>query len=248
LESKSTAVVTGGASGIGEAIALAFLERNDAVIVLDRAKPNSHRLNAPDVLWLETDVGDERSVEAAFAAVEEQFDRLDVLVNCAGIDARAELVDTTASVWNEIMRVNLTGTFLCTRSAAKMMVRSRSGVVVCISSVNALLGWKRCSAYSASKGGIDAFVRAAAADLGEYGIRVVSVAPGSIETPIWADELTPEVREMMSSRTALGYVGLPEDVAGVVTFLASSEARYLTGVVVPVCGGRATIDFLPRAL
>ncbi len=171
--------------------------------------------------------------------------RIDVLVNCAGIDASTPLVDCTLEEWERIQRTNSTGVFLCSRAAARVMTRQRSGSIVSISSINALLGWKKRAAYSASKGAIDGFTRAAAAELGEFGIRVNAIAPGAIATPIWGDTLTAEAREISGNRAALGFVGEPDDVAGLVAFLASEEARYITGAVIPVCGGRATCDYLP---
>ena len=237
-------MVTGAASGIGRAIADALEARGDRVIVLDVAEPAPSSSNARRA-HVATDVGDEARVEAAFAAVDERFGCLDVLVNCAGIDLAGPLIDTSAEEWERVNRTNATGVFLCTRAAARRMVARGCGCIVSVSSVNAHLGWRNRCAYSASKGAIEAFSRAAAAELGRFGIRVNVVAPGSIETPLWGGTLTAAARAAHGGRTALGRIGTAADVAGAVAYLTSDEARYVTGIVLPVCGGRSTIDYLP---
>ena len=235
-------MVTGGASGIGRAVAAALEARGDLVTVLDIAEPAAA---APEKrAYVATDVGDEPQVEAAFATVDRRFGRLDVLVNCAGIDVAAPLIETSAEEWERVQRTNATGVFLCTRAAARRMI-DRGGCIVSVSSINAHLGWRNRAAYSASKGAIEAFSRAAAAELGPFGIRVNVVAPGSIETPLWGGTLTAAARTAHGGRTALGRIGTADEVAGAVAYLTSDEARYVTGIVLPVCGGRSTIDYLP---
>ena len=129
-------------------------------------------------MWLETDVGDESSIERAFAAIDVRLGAVDVLVNCAGIGAPLAIIETSLERWDRTMQVNATGVFLCTRAAALRMIPRRSGTIVSISSTNAFLGAAETAAYAASKGAVEAFTRAAAAELGEFGIRVNAVAPG----------------------------------------------------------------------
>jgi NAD(P)-dependent dehydrogenase (short-subunit alcohol dehydrogenase family) len=235
-------VVTGGASGIGAAVVERLSQAGFRVVSLDLASGSAD--GTTGIAHLTVDVASEDSVESAFAEVA-AIGPLDALVNCAGIDVSRSLTETTLEEWERVLRVNSTGVFLCTRAAARVMKKQRRGSIVSVSSVNALLGWRNRSAYSASKGAIDAFTRAAAAELGPFGIRVNAVAPGSIETPMWGGGLTEEARAIHGERAALGAIGQPADVADVVAFLVSAEARYITGAVIPVCGGRATCDYLP---
>ena len=251
---QRVSIVTGGASGIGAAVSRTLASRGDQVSVFDLSEEPSasslevdndaERASGGPIEHYAVDVSSELAVEQGFAEVMKKHGRVDVLVNCAGIDSSTSLIDCSLREWERIQRTNSTGVFLCSRAAARVMTRQRSGSIVSISSVNALLGWKNRSAYSASKGAIDGFTRAIAAELGEFGIRVNAIAPGAIATPIWGDTLTEEARAISGGRAALGYVGEPEDVAGLVAFLASEEARYITGAVIPVCGGRATCDYL----
>jgi len=244
-----TSIVTGGASGIGAAVTRALAARGDIVGIFDLSSPSPEPAQSGDgsvpVESYTVDVSSETAVEEAFRVFLNRHGRVDVLVNCAGIDSSTALVDCTLEQWERIQRTNITGVFLCTRAAVRVMTQQRSGAIVSISSINGLLGWKKRAAYSASKGAIDAFTRAVAAEVGELGIRVNAVAPGAIDTPLWGDTLTPEARAVSSARAALGFLGEPDDVAGAVAFLASEDARYITGTVLPVCGGRATCDYLP---
>jgi 2-hydroxycyclohexanecarboxyl-CoA dehydrogenase len=233
-------VVTGGASGIGAAIVERLARDGFRVFSFDLVP-----VPAQGAVTREVDVGSEEAVEAAFAEVAAAGGRLAALVNCAGVDAGGPLTETTLADWQRVQHVNSTGVFLCTRAAARAMRAEGRGAIVSVSSANALLGWRNRAAYSASKGAVDAFTRAAAAELGPFGIRVNAVAPGSIETPIWGNGLTDEARAIHGERTALGAIGQPADVADVVSFLVSDDARYVTGAVVPVCGGRTTCDYLP---
>ena len=242
------AVVTGGASGIGAGITAAFGRAGYRVGVLDVAEPgDAHEAPTSDgeLAFIRVDVGDEQQVEDALDCTVEAWGRLDVLVACAGIDARAPLVDTDVATWDRVQRVNARGAFLSIRAAARHMLPAGKGTIIAISSINAHLGWRDCTAYAASKGAIEALARAAAAELGPHGIRVNVVAPGSIETPMWGGPVTTEDRRIHSERAPLGRIGVPADIADVVVFLASEGARYVTGVVIPVDGGRSTTDFLP---
>jgi len=250
IEVARVCVVTGGSSGIGAAIVEGFAAAGDSVVVFDisarpvDALPQAARAH---VRYEVVDVGSEDEVQQGFASVIDDTGRVDVLVNCAGIDLSFPLIETTLEDWSRVQRTNVTGMFLCTKAAARDMVVRREGSIVSVSSVHGILGCPTQAAYSASKGAIDAFTRSVAAELGQSGIRVNAVAPGAIDTPIWGDSLTPEVRAINEERCALGFVGMPRDVAEVVLFLASAKARYITGTVVSVDGGRATYDYVPTS-
>jgi 3-oxoacyl-[acyl-carrier protein] reductase len=231
--------VTGGTSGIGFAIVETLLERGDQVVTLDIARP----VKQP-TLWVEADVSDEVAVEQAFREIDREIGPLNVLVNCAGIGSPVSIVNTSLEIWKRTMKINATSVFLCTRAAAERMIPRNEGTIVSISSTNAYLGVADTAAYAASKGAIEAFTRAAAAELGEYGIRVNAIAPGAIPTPLWADRLTPAMRRIMGSRSPLGRMGTPSEIANGVAFLSSDEASFITGVVLPICGGRSTTESL----
>ena len=176
-----------------------------------------------------------------------EFSMIDFLVNNAGIDVIGSVLDTPWSEWRRVLETNLLGCVYCTRAVVKVMIEGRvGGRIVNISSINALLGWRNRSAYSASKAGVNAFTRCAALELGAFGINVNAVAPGSIDTPIWGETLTPAVREAHAKRTATGRIGVPEDVEGVVAFLLSDAAQYITGQVIAVDGGRSVTDYVPN--
>ena len=249
VPARPVAVVTGGASGIGAGIAEAFGLAGYRVCVLDLVAPGAMRSHPPasdrDLAFICVDVSDEQQVDDALDRTVQTWHRLDVVVACAGINARAPLVDTDVATWDRVQSVNARGAFLCVRGAARHMLPAGKGSIIAVSSINAHLGWRNCTAYAASKGAIEALARAAAAELGPHGIRVNVVAPGSVETPMWGGPVTSEDRRIHSERAPLGRIGLPADIADVVVFLASEGARYVTGVVVPVDGGRSTTDFLP---
>jgi NAD(P)-dependent dehydrogenase (short-subunit alcohol dehydrogenase family) len=217
----------------------ALVARGDRVAVLDTAEATFEA-----ALWLQTDVSDESSVDRAFAAIDARLGVLDVLVNCAGIGAPLAIIETSLERWDRTMRVNATGVFLCTRAAAQRMIPRRAGAIVSVSSTNAYLGAAETAAYAASKGAVEAFTRAAAAELGEFGIRVNAVAPGAVPTPLWEDRLTPATRRTMSERSALGRMGTPSEIADGVAFLSSEESSFVTGIVLPICGGRSTTESL----
>ena len=247
------AVVTGGGRGIGRAISRELARQGVAVAVNYTANASAAASVVSEIerdggqaMAIRADVSDRTAVEAMIRAVVQHFGGVDILVNNAGIDVAVSVLDTTDADWERTFAVNARGCFLCTQIAARVMIDAGGGGrIINISSLNARLGWIARAAYSASKGAMEAFTRCCARDLGQYGITVNAVAPGAIRTDIWGDMLTPDAEKAQAERVALGHIGEPEDIAGIVAFLASSAARFITGEVILVDGGRGTCDYLP---
>ena len=247
------AVVTGGGRGIGRAISRELALQGAAVVVNYAAHAQAAKSAVIEIerdggqaMAIQADVSDRTAVEAMIQAVVQRFGGVDILVNNAGIDVAGSVLDTTDADWERTFAVNARGCFLCTQIAARVMIDAGGGGrIINISSLNARLGWIARAAYSASKGAMEAFTRCCARDLGQYGITVNAVAPGAIRTDIWGDTLTSDAEKAQAERVALGHIGEPEDIAGIVVFLASSAARFITGEVILVDGGRGTCDYLP---
>ncbi len=247
------AVVTGGGRGIGRAIARELALQGAAVAVNYTANASAAASVVGEIerdggqaMAIQADVSDRTAVETMIQAAVQHFGGVDILVNNAGIDVAVSVLDTTDADWERIFAVNARGCFLCTQIAAQVMIDAGGGGrIINISSLNARLGWIARAAYSASKGAMEAFTRCCARDLGQYGITVNAVAPGAIRTDIWGDTLTSSAEKAQAERVALGHIGEPEDVAGIVVFLSSSAARFITGEVILVDGGRGTCDYLP---
>jgi 3-oxoacyl-[acyl-carrier protein] reductase len=182
------------------------------------------------------DVTDAEQVGGMFREVLDGFGRLDVLVNNAGVTRDSLLVRMTEEQWRTVLEVNLTGAFLCTRAAAKAMLRQRSGRIINMASVVGVMGNAGQGNYSASKAGLIGLTKSAARELAPRGITVNAVAPGFIVSPM-TDKLSDDARKNLSSMIPLGRLGQPEDVAEVVGFLASPAAGYVTGQVLKVDGG-----------
>jgi 3-oxoacyl-[acyl-carrier protein] reductase len=174
----------------------------------------------------------ERLVEEAV----KQFGKIDVLVNNAGITRDTLLMRMDEAAWDEVLDLNLMGAYLCTRAVVRGMIRQRSGRIVNITSVSGLLGNAGQSNYAASKAGMIGFTRSVAREVASRGITVNAVAPGFIETDIWAD-VSEDARKSILAMAPLGYIGKPEDVAEAVAFLASDAGRYITGQTLNVDGG-----------
>jgi NAD(P)-dependent dehydrogenase (short-subunit alcohol dehydrogenase family) len=233
-------LVTGGAQGMGRAIAERFLEEGASVVVLDLdaelVERTARELAAVAVAG---DVSRREDVRRAVETCVERFGRLDVLVAQAGIGDLRPLLEIDDAAWNRMLSVNLTGVFLSVQEAARVMAADgRGGAIVVTSSTNAFYVEKHTAHYSATKGGIWTFVRNAALDLGQHGIRVNSVLPGIIRTrlgePLIEDPVAgPEYLK----RVALGRFGEPVEIANAVLFLASDEASYVTGEGLVVDGG-----------
>jgi 3-oxoacyl-[acyl-carrier protein] reductase len=230
-------LVTGAGHGIGRAVAERFAAEGAHVAVndLDPARA-SEAANAigPQAIALPADVSNKAAVDAVFDAVFERFGRLDVLVNNAGnIHAARHFLDGDEAWWDRLLGVNLKGSFLCAHRAAHHMAPRRSGVIINMSSGGATRAHRGNVAYDASKGGIEAMTRAMALDLAPYGVRVNAVVPGLIRTYDLDEAAAVERGKVVP----LGRLGSPEDLAGPTVFLATDDARYITGACLVVDGG-----------
>ncbi|MBZ5738443.1 SDR family NAD(P)-dependent oxidoreductase [Nocardioides mangrovi] len=230
-------LVTGAASGIGRRIGERFAAEGARVVCLDRVVPHATDHLACAVV---ADVGDESSVAAAFDDAAATVGGLSVVVHCAGIHHLAPLTATSVEAWQRVNDVNALGTFLVTRAAgAHMIARGDGGRVVNIASMAAKQGGAHEAAYAASKAAVVALSRVAALEWGPHGITVNAVCPGYVPTEMGADSRTEEDVRRWSSLSPLGRLGTPDDVAGLVLFLASAEGAYLTGQALNVTGGMA---------
>lgn len=242
-----TVLVTGGAGGIGYSIAQAFGQLGDNVHVNDvsheAADAATQRLRSAGIQAhsLPADVSDPDAAAAAVSRVEETSGGVDVLVNCAALVAFAAIADTLtmpAEGWRRVLDVNLSGAFYFSQATARGMVARGSGSIINISSISGIVAEENAVAYCASKAGLLGLTRALALDLARHGVRVNAVAPGSINTER-AREAIVKPTYRFEKTTPLG-VGRPEDVASAAVFLASEEARFITGATFIIDGG-ATI-------
>jgi 3-oxoacyl-[acyl-carrier protein] reductase len=224
-------LVTGGNRGIGRAIAGSFRDLGDRVAV-------TYRTGDPpaDVLAVRCDVTDPASVDAAFAGVEAEIGPVEVLVANAGVTRDTLLLRMTEEDWSTVIETNLTGSFRVAKRAAKGMLRLRRGRVVFISSVVGLLGSAGQVNYAASKAGLVGMARSLSRELGSRNITANVVAPGFVETDM-TDELPDDLKKQYLSSIPLGRFATVDEVARVVRWLASDEAAYITGAVIPVDGG-----------
>lgn len=232
------ALVTGADSGIGRATALELASHGAAVAINYLGEPDEAEKVAETIrsaggtaLPVQMDVSKEDDVKRAFGEASDAFGGLDLLVNNAGLEEPYELVDMPLESWQKVIGVNLTGAFLCCREAARVM-KSGSSIVV-NTSVHEVIPWVRFSHYSASKGGLKLFVQSIAKELAPKGIRVCSVAPGAIRTPINEGMDEEEVLPQIPA----GRVGDPEDIARAIAWLASKQADYVVGTTLFVDGG-----------
>ena len=247
------AIVTGSARGIGRAIALSLAKEGASIVVADK-EPGHETVNMIRALgrpafYVAVDVRDARSVEQLVSRTIQEFGRIDVLVNNAGVFIFATVVDMTEEEWNLTFDVNIKGIFLCCKAVAREMIaRKIAGKIVNVSSSAALAGHVGYSAYCSSKRAVLAFSESLAKELGPFGINVNAICPGDTET----DMLTDEVKKIAAQRDIsqdrarqgklenipLGRFATPEDIANVVVFLASDEARHVSGEFIKITGGK----------
>ena len=243
-----TALVTGAGSGFGRAISqrLALDGALLGLAELNAAAADETRqlieTDGGEALVIPTDVTDYAAVEAAVQAVTGHWGRLDIMVNNAGITKREAFLDLTVDAFDNVMAANLTGVFHGVRAAGlQMKAQEGGGVIINMSSIRANVGGFIHTSYCASKGGVRMLTKAAAVELGPYGVRVCAIGPGVAETPLTESLLaSPEALDDQLSRVPMGRLGQPEDISEIAAFLASDDAAYVTGATLYVDGGEMT--------
>jgi glucose 1-dehydrogenase len=251
---KKVAVVTGAAKGIGRAIAERFLAEGARVVVadIDEAAGSlaESKLGGPDkVRFVPCDVADRLSVRDLVASTIDAFGTIDILVNNAGIIHAADFLALEEEDFDRVLRVNLKGAFLLGQAVARRMVKQiedggAPGAIINMSSVNAVFAIANQVPYSVSKGGLNQLTKVMALALAPHGIRVNAIGPGSIMTDMLATITTDRAaRERVLSRTPLGRVGEPSEIAAIAAFLASDDASYVTGQTIYADGGRLPLNY-----
>jgi NAD(P)-dependent dehydrogenase (short-subunit alcohol dehydrogenase family) len=247
MVAPSKFIVTGAAQGIGRAVALRVAAAGAHVAVWDTQADGAEETarlcrerGALSRAW-RVDVGAANEVEAAVAAFEREWGAPEGLVNNAAIFPRARALDMQLSEWERVLRVNLTGSFLCARAVARLMKDASGGVIVNMASGRALAGAARGAHYSVTKGGIIALTKSLALDWAPYGIRVNCVIPGVTDTAQPRGELSDDELYALGSRVPLGRIGQPQDIAAAVTFLLGDDSAYMTGQSIAVNGGAIMI-------
>lgn len=236
------ALITGGNTGIGRAVALGYVDEGaDIAIAWIAREPEAHSLvreveqRGRRALAVRCDVTVESDVRAMVQQVVERFGRIDVLVNNAGIQRPQAITEMTVDDWDRMIGVHMRGAFLCCREVAPHMIAQKSGRIIILTSQLAYIGRPRYTAYSAAKGGLLTFMRALAQELAPHGILVNSVSPGLIDTGF--DPLPEEVKRAHASSLPLKRLGTPEDLVGAFVFLASDDSRYFCGQTLHPNGG-----------
>ncbi len=234
-------IITGGARGIGKAIAMELADAGSDIVifdVLDEGVDTAREIEKKGrkAGFYKVDITDLDAVNSVVEKVLEEFGRIDILVNNAGITRDTLLMRMEESDFDLVIKVNLKGTFNCTKAVLKPMMKARWGRIINISSIIGLMGNAGQANYAASKAGIIGFTKSVAKELGKRNITVNAIAPGFIRTPM-TEQLSDEVKESYFKLIPLGRFGEPEDVAKVVRFLASDDAGYITGQVIQVDGG-----------
>jgi len=255
LLNGKVAIVTGGSHGIGRACVARFAEEGAKVVMADVADSDGNaaakELSAEGhaVRYVHTNVAERLDVHNLIAAAVEAYGRVDIMVTSAGVMEAVPFLELDEAEFDRTLRINLKGTFMCAQAAAKQMVRQLEngdgppGAIVTMSSINAWFGLPNSAAYSASKGAVSQLTKSIAIALGEHGIRVNAVGPGTIETAMSAPLTKNDgIRAAMLARTPLGRLGQPQEMAAVAAWLASDQASYITGQTIYADGGRMPLS------
>jgi len=254
LEGKK-AIVTGGASGIGKAIAAAFAAEGADVAIFDlnveKGAEVAKKITSagPGKAWaIECDVGFSDAVTKAFAQADEKLGGVDILVNNAGLIRQSPVVDTPEEDWDFIIRNNLKSVFLCSQQAARRMIKQgRGGRIICISSIHSMISEPNCCHYTAAKGGMEAFCRTLATELAPHKVTVNFIRPGATYTELTIPMYTEAVLKSLFMRVPMKEVAQAEWIAAGAVFLASDDARYMTGQDLTIDGGYMMDGSLPGA-
>jgi gluconate 5-dehydrogenase len=243
--SGKTAILTGGAGGIGRALALGMARCGADILVAD-LQPGSFSETADEiralgrqVTVLRVDVTEERPVSDMVDSALEEFHHIDILVNAAGIAIRKPADSFPIDEWQKVMDINVRGTFLTCQAVGRVMIKQGSGKIINISSVRGRFGApKDYAGYCTSKGAVDALTRTLACEWGKYNVLVNAIAPGTVETDLVRPMLAkPEDAERLKARIPVGHWAMPEDLVGPVVFLASKASDFITGQVIYIDGG-----------
>lgn len=240
LEGK-VALITGGAKGIGQKTAEAFLREGAKVIIADYDEQAGQSVikelgNSDNINFIKVDVTSSKQVEQMVSVAKDSFGKIDILINNAGITIDGFLTKMTDDAWEKVLAVNLTGVFKCTKAVVPLMMEQGSGVILNASSVVGVYGNIGQTNYAATKSGVIGMTKSWAKEFGPKGIRVNAVAPGFIVTDMTA-KVPQKVLDMMESKTPLNRLGYPEDISAAYLYLASDEASFVNGVVLNVDGG-----------
>ncbi len=244
MKDKTIAIVTGGSTGLGFAMARKFTANNIYTIIIgrDQEKLNKacHELG-PTCEAIAFDINYLEGIPALVKDIIKKHGQIDILVNNAGINQKKNVLDVTDEDFQKILQTNVVSVFALTREVACEMVKKKSGSIINISSMAAQYGLPGVIAYSASKTAIEGMTRALASELSPLGLRVNCIAPGFIVTNMSTAALNgdPDRKQKVLSRTPMGKLGSPEDVANAAYFLASDESSFMTGAIVPVDGGNS---------
>ncbi len=243
LENK-VAIVIGSSRGIGRAIALEFAGQGAKLVITYNRKTAQAKAAVQKILSsggeafaAQLEVCDRNSVRAMFAAVHERFARIDVLVNNAGSLEQKPFTTITDEDWDYTLAVNLKGVFICTQEVVPVFKRQQSGCIINISSLGGQMGGPNAPHYAAAKAGVISLTKSTARLLAPMGVRVNAIAPGFIRTDMYFDIISRTAESQINAGILLGRVGEPEEVAAAALFLASDEARYITGHILNVNGG-----------
>jgi len=239
-----TAIVTGGASGIGFAIAKKFTENNIRTIIIGRDEQKLH--TAANELGnlcipITFNLNNIDAIDDKVQEILKEYGNIDILVNNAGINLKKDFTQVSITEFQSILNTNVTAVFAISQSVVKHMIPQKKGVIINISSMASRYGLPKVIAYTASKSAIEGMTRAMAVELSPMGIRINCIAPGFIATEMSAKALNNDAERMnkVIARTPMGKLGMPEDVADAAFFLASDEAKFITGTILTVDGGNA---------